>query len=193
MNERRLTFSARQALAIAGSAESVLYKTGQELEAEPKALRKQDRLIIRAVDGKRTLREVVSAAGLEFEPGLHSVAWLILTGFLYSSDTVRRLLQKQAERLALFAELFSDREHQTGFWEDQVAESTKPDSDLSNLAPGISWEGLWPSVSKTLPSPAILKEYFLRLFVMLYDQAEKIFGTRSLLAKRILLDVKPKI
>ncbi|GAI05292.1 unnamed protein product, partial [marine sediment metagenome] len=36
------------------------------------------------------------------------------------------------------------------------------------------------------------REYFLQLFISLYDKAEEIFGSEAVLAKRILLDVRPQ-
>lgn len=193
MNERKLTFSVRQALAIVGSLETRLYKASEKAEVDPKALRTEDRLIMDAVNDRRTAREVVARSGLDFETGLHSVAWLILTGFLYSATTVERLVEEQADRLALFAELFNDAAHRAEFWQTQIERLMTDDPELAELAPGLLWKGLTPQLKDRVPSPAQVREYFLRLFVALYDKAEEIFGAQSVLAKRILLDVRLRL
>lgn len=191
MDERKLTFSARRALTIVGSAQTRLFKE-TESQIDNQALREQDRLILKSVDGKRSVREVISQAGLDFEEGLHSVAWLVRTGFVYSDQEVARLIQEQSDRLAMFAELFSDREHGLEFWQTRVSEIINRDSSLAGLAPGISWDDLNPEVIEPIPSPAQVRDYFLHLFVAMYDEAEEIYGTQAVLAKRILLDVKPR-
>lgn len=191
MDERKLTFSARRALTIVGSAQTRLFKE-TESQIDNQALREQDRLILKSVDGKRSVREVISQAGLDFEEGLHSVAWLVRTGFVYSDQEVARLIQEQSDRLAMFAELFSDREHGLEFWQTRISEIINRDSSLAGLAPGISWDDLNPEVIEPIPSPAQVRDYFLHLFVAMYDEAEEIYGTQAVLAKRILLDVKPR-
>lgn len=194
MNERRLTFSARRALAIIGSFETKLFRESEYTEADSKALREQDLKVLEEVDGDRTAREIITAAGVDLETGLHSLAWLVRTGFLYSSDAVERLLDDQADRLALFAELFSNTQHGPEFWQDEVERLVGTNPELVKLAPALSWEweGLNPKLSGSVPSLMQVRDYFLNLFIALYDRAEELFGTESVLAKRILLDVRPQ-
>jgi len=154
-------------------------------------LRRQDKLVLKMVDGTRTVREVIQAAGVKFEQGLHSLAWLAKTGFVYSSQTVYEELDRQADRLALFVDLFSDSKHGLEFWESQVQELAANNPELGRIAPGVRWDGLVPKITEPLPSPQEVKDYFLNLFVALYDRAEQIFGPEKVLAKRILLDVRP--
>ncbi|TET22646.1 MAG: hypothetical protein E3J71_05140 [Candidatus Stahlbacteria bacterium] len=192
MNKRRLTFGARKALAVIGSLEAKLFRSSQESKLTPKALRKQDRLILEAVDGKRSAREAILASGLDYEIGLHSIAWLVQTGFLYSSETLKRYLEHQADRLALFVDLFSDVEHDADFWENEIDSILKETGELNDALPGLSWEGITPHISEPFPAPEAIREYFLQLFISLYDKAEEIFGSEAVLAKRILLDVRPQ-
>ncbi len=193
MDERKMSFGARRALAIIGSTNSLLLRERSAKEADSKALREQDRKVLDAVDGKRNAREVVSAAGLEFENGLNSLAWLIRTGFIYSAETVRLEVDRQADRLGLFVELFSDSGHGAEFWQKVIVDVVKGNLMLQKIVPSIQWDGLSPRISDPPPSPGEIREYFLELFVSLYDRAEEVFGSESVIAKRILLDVKPLV
>lgn len=193
MDERKMSFGARRALAIIGSTNALLLRERSAKEADSKALREQDRKVLDAVDGRRNAREVISAAGLEFENGLNSLAWLIRTGFIYSAETVRFEVERQADRLGLFVELFSDSGHGVEFWQKVIADAVKGNPVLQNTVPSIQWDGLSPRISDLSPSPGEIREYFLELFVSLYDRAEEVFGSESVIAKRILLDVKPLV
>lgn len=193
MDERKMSFGARRALAIIGSTNALLLREPSAEEADSKALREQDRKVLDAVDGKRNAREVVSTAGLELETGLNSLAWLIRTGFIYSVETVRLEVERQADRLELFVELFSDSGHGVEFWQKVIADTVKENPALNKTMPSIQWDGLSPRISEPSPSPSKIREYFLELFVSLYDNAEEIFGSESVIAKRILLDVKPLV
>ncbi len=192
MNERKLAFSARKALSIIGSLETRLFRESEHTEIDRKALREQDIKVLEEVDGNRTAREIIQAAGIDFEAGLHSLAWLVGTGFIYSSDAVKKLLEEQSDRLALFAELFGDTDHNEEFWQDEVERVVTSNPDFETMTEVISWDGLTPKLTAAIPSPAKAREYFLSLFVALYDRAEEVFGTESVLAKRILLDVRPQ-
>lgn len=190
MNERKLTIGARRALSFIGSLEARLFKTSEQNAPDPKALRRQDRSILDKVDGKRSVREVIGACGLDYEVGFHSIAWLVSTGFLYSSETLQRYLQNQADRLALFVDLFSDAGHDAEFWENRIDSIIRESPELKDALAGLSWEGITPMISEPFPAPNQIQEYFLQLFTRLYDTAEEIFGSQAVLAKRILLDVK---
>lgn len=192
MDERKLTIGARRALTVIGSAESKLFKSSEAHAPDDKALREQDRSILDAVDGKRSAREVIQASGLDYELGLHSIAWLVQTGFLYSTESLQRYVEQQADRLALFVDLFSDAEHDAEFWESRINSIIKGSPELKDTMPGLGWEGITPRVSEPFPAPGEIREYFLSLFVPLYDTAEEIFGSQAVLAKRILLDVKAR-
>ncbi|MCK4334444.1 hypothetical protein KAX06_06650 [candidate division WOR-3 bacterium] len=192
MDKRRLTFGARKALAVIGSLEAKLFRSSQETELTPKALREQDRLILEAVDGERSAREAILASGLDYEVGLHSIAWLVQTGFLYSGESLQRYVEHQADRLALFVDLFSDVEHDAEFWENEIDSILQEADELKDALPGLSWEGIIPHISEPFPAPEEIREYFLQLFISLYDKAEEIFGSEAVLAKRVLLDVRPQ-
>jgi gas vesicle protein len=191
MDERKMSFGARRALAIIGSTSAVLLREKSARDADSKALREQDRQVLESVNDKRNAREVVASAGLEFETGLNSIAWLIRTGFIYSAETVKLETERQADRLELFVELFSDHAHGREFWQEAVAGAVRDNSSLEKAVPGIRWDGLSPEMPDPSPSPARVREYFLELFVSLYDRAEEVFGSEAVIAKRILLDVKP--
>lgn len=193
MDKRKLTFGARKALTVIGSLEAKLLRSSQESKLTLKALRKQDILILEAVDGKRSARGVILASGLDYEIGLHSIAWLVQTGFLYSSETLQRYLEHQADRLALFVDLFSDAGHDTEFWETRIDSILKELPELKDTLPGLVWDGITPRITEPAPEPAEIREYFLQLFISLYDKAEEIFGSEAVLAKRILLDVRPHL
>jgi hypothetical protein len=186
MDERKMSFGARRALGIIGSINARLIKDSGVKESDSKALREQDRSILDAVDNQRNARDVISKSGLEFETGLHSVAWLIRTGFIYSSETARLQLERQTDKLSMFVELFSDSSHGQGFWLGFIDKHV-----TGKPIPGIVWDGLLPSISDSPPSPSEIKDYFVELFITLYDEADKIFGAESVIAKRILLDVRP--
>ncbi len=193
MDERKMSFGARRALAIIGSTNALLLRERSAREADSKALREQDRQVLEAVDGKRNAREVVAKAGLELETGLNSIAWLIRTGFIYSGETVRLEAERQADRLGLFIELFADPSHGVEFWQKVIGDTVKANPALGKAVPGIKWDGLSPKISEPSPSPGEIREYFLELFVSLYDKAEGIFGSEAVIAKRILLDVRPLV
>jgi len=192
MDKRRLTFGARKALAVIGSLEAKLFRSSQESKLTPKALRKQDRLVLEAIDGERSAREAILASGLDYEVGLHSIAWLVQTGFLYSGESLQRYVEHQADRLALFVDLFSDVEHDAEFWENEIDSILQEADELKDALPGLSWEGIIPHISEPFPAPEEIREYFLQLFISLYDKAEEIFGSEAVLAKRVLLDVRPQ-
>ena len=192
MDKRRLTFGARKALAVIGSLEAKLFRSSQETELTPKALREQDRLILEAVDGERSAREAILASGLDYEVGLHSIAWLVQTGFLYSGESLQRYVEHQADRLALFVDLFSDVEHDAEFWENEIDSILQEADELKDALPGLSWEGIIPHISEPFPAPEEIREYFLQLFISLYDKAEEIFGSEAVLAKLVLLDGRPQ-
>jgi hypothetical protein len=189
MDERKLTFGARKALAVIGSLEARLFRSEGGKGADTKALREQDMVILEQVDGKRSVREVILASDLDYEVGLHSIAWLVRTGFLYSGETLQKYLEKQADRLALFIDLFSDSGHTVDFWEKEIASIIKNTPDFKDGLAGLAWEGITPRVSEPYPAPSDVDEYFLQVFIALYDKAEDIFGAQAVLAKRILLDV----
>lgn len=190
MDERKLTFSGRKALAIIGSTQSQLYRS-KAVEPSSKALRDPDKKLLEAVEDGLTVRDIIKSAGVEFEEGLHCLAWLVRTGFCYSGQTVYKEVESQTDKLALFVDLFSDDTHGIEFWEKEVDQIVRSNSDLKKAATRIAWEGLVPKLSEPLLSPRQVAEYFLNLFVALYDRAEKLYGTKMVLAKRILLDVRP--
>ncbi|NLI99088.1 hypothetical protein GX441_10575 [bacterium] len=186
MDERKMSFGARRALGIIGSINAKLIKDSGLRESDSRSLREQDRLILETVNGQRNARDVISRSGLEFETGLHSVAWLIRTGFIYSTETARLELERQTDRLSMFVELFSDSSHGQDFWQGYIDKHV-----TGKPIPGIVWDGLIPSIAESPPPPSEIKDYFIELFISLYDEAEKIFGAESVIAKRILLDVRP--
>jgi len=190
MDERKLTFGARRALTMIGSTKTRILKEKESLSA--KALRKQDMKILEAVDDKKDVSEVIMASGLDQETALHSIAWLLNTGFIYSDQTLFRILQKETDRLVLFTEVFRDPSHDIGFWQKVLASIADSNSTLKKLAPGLEWDGLNPKLADPLPTPSQLKDYFLELYVALYDKAEEFLGTEAVIAKRILLDVRSK-
>jgi len=192
MDKRRLTFGARKALTVIGSPEAKLFRSSQETKLTLKALREQDRLILEAVDGKRSAREAILASGLDYEVGLHSIAWLVQTGFLYSGESLQRYVEHQTDRLALFVDLFSDAGHDAEFWDNRIDSIIKESPELKDTMPGLGWEGITPHISEPFPAPEEIREYFLQLFISLYDKAEEIFGPEAVLAKRVLLDVRPQ-
>lgn len=179
-------------MSIIGTPNTRLFRESRYAGADTHALRDSDKLILNEIDGKRTVRQIISDAGLDFETGLHSIAWLMQTGIVYSGEVVEKTLQEQSDKLAFFAEIFTDEKHGQDFWEDAIKSIIKDKPELVKLGPGLSWEGLSASLSEPLPSPSQIKEYFLFLFVALYDKAEEILGADAVLAKRILLDSHPR-
>ncbi len=192
MDDRKLTFGARRALAIIGSLEGRLFRGVGESEDGNKALREQDRQILLEVDGGKTVREVISSAGLELEEGLHSIAWLINTAFVYSETTIAKMISRQADRISMFAELFSDKDHGFAFWQDVIDKAIKTNVELKSKLPGIKWDELLPQLTDPLPSPNEIEEFFLHLFIELYDKAEELYGSQAVMAKRILLDIRSR-
>jgi|GEM_PF-1905447 len=187
-DDRKLTFGGRRALNIIGTPNTKLYREEKYPEANTTALREPDKKILDEIDGKHSVRQIISGAGLDFETGLHSIAWLMQTGYVYSSEVIERILQEHSDKLAFFAEIFSDPEHDQEFWEKVIADIVSGDEELGECAPGLSWEGLSPAVKEPPPSPVQLREYFVNVMVALYDKAEEILGADAVLAKRILLD-----
>ncbi|MBD3284893.1 hypothetical protein GF359_00860 [candidate division WOR-3 bacterium] len=187
-DERKLTFGGRRAMNIIGTPNTKLYREEKYPEAGTHALREPDKKILNHIDGKSSVRQIISEAGVDFETGLHSIAWLMQTGFVYSSEVIERILQEHSDKLAFFAEIFADAEHDEEFWEKVISDIVSDNPELEDKAPGLSWEGLSPTVKPPPPSPAQLKDYFINVMVALYDKAEEILGPDAVLAKRILLD-----
>ncbi|MBN2380524.1 hypothetical protein JXM67_12055 [candidate division WOR-3 bacterium] len=191
MNERKLTFGGRRALNIIGTPSTKLFREHEGWPGDSHALRDADKQILNQVDGRRNVRQIIDAAGVDYETGLHSIAWLMKTGFVYSGEVVEGLLHEQSDRLAFFTEIFSDAEHDEEYWEGVIASIIKDKPEFRDLAPGLTWEGLSPNLAEPLPSPSQLKDYFVHVMVALYDKAEEILGADAVLAKRILLDARP--